>query len=365
MFQKNKVLLYFLFIGFSAISQRNSLVIFSASGNPFYLMVNHDSINKKADADIKVFDIKTGWNLIEIKMPKGNKDLIFKDSILLSDKSKFLNKEFTYALIENENKLDLQFKSVSDTSGPEIPLVPKAPKEVIPLIDNSIYGILYQAKNNKPVFYNNYDNETSTCKNNLSDKEIKYALNLFIKANDDEAKYRYLLQIIEFNCYTVSQIKQLIEQISIDIDKFIASKKAYIHVTDKENIALLLPVFKFPVVKESFISFLKEQENIIKQKNLQCKVPVNDTKFENVFNKIKDEAYENEKLKISKKLLIDVCLSSLQIKKISELFTHDREKLEFMKYALNILTDKENANTLAEEFQFNGTKDEFLNYISK
>lgn len=365
MFQKIKVLLYFLFIGFIAIAQRNSLVIFSASGNPFYLLVNHDSINKIAGADVKIFDVRTGWSLIEIKMPVGNKDLIFKDSILLSDKSKFLNKEFTYALIESENKLELQFKSVSDTSGPEIPPVPKAPKEVIPLIDNSIYGNLYQAKNNKPLFYNNYDNETSTCKNNLSDKEIKYALNLFIKANDDEAKYRYLNQIIELNCFSVSQIKQLIEQITIDMDRLNASKKAYIHITDKENIALLLPLFTYPVMKESFMSFLKEQENIIKQKNLQCKEPVNDSKFESVFNKIKDTTYENEKLKISKKLLVDICLSSLQIKKISELFTHDREKLEFMKSAVNILTDKENANTLAEEFQFKGTKDEFLKYISQ
>lgn len=365
MFQKIKVLLYFLFIGFSAIAQRNSLVIFSASGNPFYLLVNHDSINTITGADIKAFNIRTGWNLIEIKMPKENKDLIFKDSILLSDKSKFLNKEFTFALIENENKLELQFKSVSDTSGPEIPPVPKAPQEVIPLIDNSIYGILYQAKNNKPLFYNNYDIETSTCKNNLSDKEIKYALNLFKKANDDEAKYRYLNQIIEFNCFSVNQIKQLIEQITIDMDRLNASKKAYIHITDKENIALLIPVFTYPALKGSFISFIKEQESIIKQKNLQCKEPVNNSKFESVFNKIKDEPYENEKLKISKKLLIDICLSSSQIKKISELFIHDREKLEFIKCALNVLTDKENANTLVEEFQFKGTKEEFLNYISK
>lgn len=365
MFQKIKVLLYFLFIGFSALSQRNSLVIFSASGNPFYLSVNHDSINKIPDADIKVFDIGTGWNLIEIKMPNKLKELTFKDSILLNANSKFSNKEFTYVLIENEDKLELLFKSVSDTSGPEIPPVPKAPKEVVPLEDNSIYGILYQAKKNKPVFYNNYDKETSTCKNNLTDKEIKYALNLFKKANDDEAKFRYLNQIIEFNCYTVKQIKELIEQITIDMDRLNASKKAYAHITDQENVALLLQIFKYPVMKESFNTFLKDQENITKQKSLQCKEPINESKFNELFNKIKSTTYENEKLTISKKLLVDVCLLSSQVKKISELFTHDREKLELMKCAFNVLTDKENARTLAEEFQFNGTKDEFLKYISQ
>jgi hypothetical protein len=62
---------------------------------------------------------------------------------------------------------------------------------------------------------------------------------------------------------------------------------------------------------------------------------------------------------------VDVCLSSVQIKKISELYTHDREKLEYMKCALNILTDKENNKNLVDEFQFQGTKDEFLKHISK
>lgn len=365
MFQINKALLYFLFIGFSALSQRNSLVIFSASGNPFYLSINHDSINKVADANVKVFDIETGWNMIEIKMPNKLKELTFKDSILLNANSKFLNKEFTYVLIENENKLELVFKSVSDTSGPELPPVPKAPKEIVPLEDNSIYGILYQAKKNKPVFYNNYDKETSTCKNNLTDKEINYANTLFKKANDDEAKYRYLNQIIEFNCFTVKQIKELIEQIAIDMDRLNASKKAYTHIIDKENIVLILPLFKYPVMKESFTTFLKDQENILKQKSLQCKEPINNNQFEVVFNKIKGTTYENEKLNVSKRLLVDVCLSSTQVKKISELFTHDREKLELMKYAFNVLTDKENANTLTEEFQFKGTKDEFLKYISQ
>jgi hypothetical protein len=365
MFQKIRVLVYFIFIGFTAISQRNSLVIFSASGNPFYLSVNHDSINKIPDADIKVFDVRTGWNLIEIKMPTKIKELTFKDSILLNANSKFLNKEFTYVLIENENKLELLFKSVSDTSGPEIPLVPKAPKEVVPVVDNTIYGILYQTIKNKPIFYNNYDKESSTCKNNLTDKEIIYANNLFKITNDDKAKFRYLNQIIEFNCFTVKQIKELIEQLPVDLDRLIASKKAYTHVSDKENITLLVPLFKYPAVKESFTSFLQEQENIIKQKNLQCKEPINDTRFQDIFNKIKSTTYENEKLSSSKKLLIDVCLSSSQVKKISELFIHDREKLEFMECAVNVLTDKKNASILADEFQFKGAKDEFLKYIAK
>ncbi|MBC7694758.1 MAG: DUF4476 domain-containing protein [Burkholderiales bacterium] len=361
---KIKALLYLLFCWLSVQSQTNSLVVFTGAGQPFYLFVNNNPVNNTLQSNVKVFDLATGWNLIEIKMPGDIKELLYHDSILLSCNSKFLNKEFTYVLTEKEGKLNLKFKSVSEHSGPEVPPVPEAPKEVIPLVDNSIYGHLYQAVKNKPVFFNNYVKEADSCKTVLTDKEIKYALNLFNKANDDEAKHRYLIQIIDNNCYTSLQIKELIEQVKIDMDRLNASRRAYRHVTDKENISILMTMFRYPVMKENFTTFLKEEENIIKQKSLQCKEPATDVKFNTLFNSIKTTAYENEKLKLSKKLLADVCLSSIQIKKISELITHDREKIEFMKYAYNILTDKENAASLADEFQFKDAKDDFLNYIS-
>lgn len=365
MVQKIKVLLYFLFYGLVAQSQSNSLVVFSGSGNPFYLSVNKERINKTAQSNIKVFDLATGWNLIEIKIPGIIKELSYKDSILLSSNSKFLNKEFTYVLNENKGKLELQFKSVSEQSGPINPTIPEAPKETAPLVDNSIYGNLYQAVNNKPVFYFNYDTVSSTCKYTLNDTEIKYALNLFKKANDPEAAFRYLTTIIDNNCYSVLQLKELLESTPIDMDKLNIAKRAYSHITDPQNVLAIISTFKYPTMKETYISFLKEQENIMKQKNMNCKEPINESKFEGIYSKIKNTAYENEKVIISKKLLIDVCLSSIQIKKVSELFTHDREKLEFMKCANNVLTDKENAKLLAEEFQFPETKTDFFKYISK
>lgn len=365
MLQKIKVLMYCLGIGFSVAAQNNSLVIFSASGNPFYLSVNGERINKTAQSNIKVFNLETGWNKIELKIPNIIKELRLKDSILLSDKSKFLNKEFTYVLNEKAEKLSLQFKSISESSGPSSPPIPEAPMEVIPLVDNSIYGNLYQAVKNKPVFYTNYDKETATCKVVLTDKEIKYAITLMAKANDKEAAYRYLTQIIDLNCYSTIQLKELLETAPIDMDRLNSAKKAYTHITDQQNANTLLTVFKYPAMKESFANYLKDQENVIKQKNLQCKEPADEAKFTSVYTKIKNTAYENEKLNVSKKLLVDICLSSIQIKKISELYTHDREKLEYMKSAINILTDKENAKTLADEFQYEGTKTEFLNYISQ
>lgn len=362
---KIQTLFYLLFCGLLAKSQTNSLVIFSEQSQAFYLSINHELINKTAQSNVKAFNLSTGWNYIEIKVPGNTKELSLIDSILLSANSKFLDKEFTYVLSEKEEKLQLKFKSVSERSGPATPHVPEAPKETIPLIDNSIYGNLYQAVKNKPVFFDNYDEETSSCKIALTDKEIKYALNLMHKVNDKETAYRHLNQIIDNNCYTVLQLKELLDVVYIDMDKLNSAKKAYHHISDKENIQALMTLFRYPAMKESFASFLKDQENIIKQKRMQCKEPASSGKLDDIYSQIKNTAYENKKINMAKKLLVNVCLSSGQVKKLSDLITHDREKMELLKSAYYVLTDKENAVTLADEFQFKESKEEFLKFISE
>lgn len=365
MFQKIKVLIFILFYGLSIRSQNTSLVVFSASGNPFYLSVNHEPINKNAESNVKVFDLTKGWNFIEIRIPGIIKELRLKDSILLSDKSKFLNKEFTYVLLEKGDQLELQFKCVSERSGPPVPSVPLAPKELTPLFDNSVYGNLYQVIKNKPVFYENFDKKTADCKTELSEKDIEYAVKLINNSRSENDKPRTLEKIINANCFKTYQVKQLLELLIIDVDRLSYAKLAYPHLSDKENAGSLLSIFKYQTMKESYSNFIRDQENIILQKKLNCTEPVSNSKLEELISKIKNSGYEFEQLITAKKLMVNICLSSSQVKTMIGLFTHDRERLEFAENAYNILTDKENSRELINEFQFTETKTEFLKYISK
>lgn len=365
MFQKIKVLLLLLFYGLRVQSQNNSLVIFSASGQPFYLSVNHESINKNAESNVKVFDLAAGWSLIEIKIPGIIKELRFRDSILLSDKSKFLNKEFTYALIEKNEKLELQFKCVSERSGPSVPPVPMAPKETSALLDSSIYGNVYKAEKGKPVFFMNYDKENETCKVELTDKDIDYTVKLLNKSRSENDKLKNLGKLIEANCFKTYQLKPLLELLPIDLDRLTYAKQAYPHLLDKENAGSLSTVFKYQSVKESFTNYVEEQKSLARQKTLNCTEPISSARFQEVFSKIKSSGYEYEQLVAAKKALRNICISSEQARKLLSLFTHDRERLELMQSAYIVMTDKENAKALADEFQFTETKTEFLNFISK
>jgi hypothetical protein len=98
---------------------------------------------------------------------------------------------------------------------------------------------------------------------------------------------------------------------------------------------------------------------------MTCTTPVSSEKFKEVFSKIKNSGYEYEQLAAVKKILVSTCISSEQAKTILSIFTHDRERLEFLQSAYIVMTDKENAKVLADELQFSETKKDFLNYISK
>lgn len=347
----------------SLLSQNNSLVIFSASGDPFLLTVDQQPVNTIPQSNIKAFDLSPGRHTIGISMPSS--PLLLRDSVLFINAPKYEHKEFTYVLLSSGRSLSLQFKSVSERSGPALPAVPEAPKETAPVVDNSIYGNLYQARNNKPVFFQNYTPETASCQTALSDKDISYALQLLKSVNDEERQMSYVKSIVQNNCYTCAQLRELLLTFPSEMDRLEIAKPAYLHLSDRKNVVQLYPAFKYQSIKDNYSTFVQDQENLVKQKNLQCSQAIDKARFEQLYAKVKGGTYENDKLALAKKSLNDVCLSTAQVQQLVALFTHDREKLECMKCAYPVVVDKENAAQLAEYFQFTETKQDFLKFIAR
>ena len=58
-------------------------------------------------------------------------------------------------------------------------------------------------------------------------------------------------------------------------------------------------------------------------------------------------------------------MNTQQVQQLMEIFTHDREKMEFVKNAYAITVDKDNYKILVENFQFSENKKEFLQFLSK
>lgn len=360
MFIRFFIILYIVFFSFNIKSQNNSVIVFSNVGLIFQMSVNEKLINAIPQSNVKAFNLGNGWQKIKILMLLNKQEVILRDSFFINEK--YINKEFTYVLIETKNKL--KFNSIEEPSGPKELVIPEAPKKELPLVDNDMYGNLYHVTNNKPVFHNNYNKKNNSCNINLTDVEINYALNLFNKCNDDEIKLVYLTSILQNNCFTVSQLNQLITPIKLEIDRLNVSKIGYKHVLDKQNINLILPTFKFQTMKDSFLKFLKDEESIDKQKKLNCSIPISDEKLNEILSIVKSNVYENDKTISVKKQLINNCVNTTQAQKIMLLFTHDREKIEVLKSIYNVLTDKENLKELLNELQLQDSRDEFIKYVN-
>jgi hypothetical protein len=346
-------------------AQDNTLVVFSADGSPITLYVNDIKINSSPQSNIKAFDISFGWQYLKIELTKDGKIVQFQDSVKIKQGEKFNNREYTFSLVNTDKGLKLKFISITEISGPKMIEIPEAPKEKDPNIDNSKYGIVYRAKNNKPDFFENYNADTQNCDTSLTDYDVEYAVRLFKKVNDKEALTRYITKVIANNCYTTKQAFTILDNLTLEMDRLNISKMAYYHLSDKENAKILENLFKYLSIKESYQNFLKEISDVEKQKALNCKTAIPDAKFQTIYLKVKSTPYDYEKIKEVKKQLVGNCLNTKQLVKLSDFFHHDREKLELFKHAYFVTVDKENFLSLENELQFQESKTDFSNFYSK
>lgn len=365
---------FFIFIlNVSAVScafgQSNTLVVFSATGKRFLLSLNGETINSTPQTNVKAFSLEPGRQRLRVDFREDKDQTVLVDSFVIGRHEKYADKEFTYALtdeLKNGRVVHaLHFVTVGDTSGPEKPHVPQAPKEIAPLVDNSVYGILYQAKNNKPVFFDHYSDDNRTCDTVLSDKDLVYLDHLLSKTNDIEAKYNDVMQTIRNNCYNTQQMKRMVALLPLELDKLKACKEGYWHLTDRQNASDLSTSLLYKTLQEDYQNYLDELASIDRQQQMTCTDPMAPAEFEKLTVIIKAAPYENDRLRIAKKQVTKNCLSTGQLRDVASLFTHDRDKLELIKATYRVVTDKSNFYKLSDVFLFSETKDEFNKYFSK
>jgi hypothetical protein len=365
MFRIHFISLFLLFLVNTFHSQvaNNSLVILSENGKRFILYVNGEKINNEPQADVKAFHVSEGWCKLKVEFEKTA--ITFSDSIHIKNIEKNNNKEITYSIKEYAGKPDkFRFVSIGEPSGPETPRVPEAPVDKGPVIDNTIYGNLYKANANKPVFYRNYIDSSKTCSVDLTDTDIKHAINLVTKSNDIQNKFNYVEETVTRNCYTTSQLMQLLNLLDVEMDKLKLVKRGYTHLKDKANAPKIEEVFKFKSMKENFELFLKETANAEHQNSLHCTVAITNEALQEIISAIKKTQYENDRIKVAKDKVVNNCLNTMQVQQLLEIFTHDREKMDLAKNAYAVTIDKDNYKILVDNFQFSENKKEFLQFIS-
>lgn len=351
-------------------SQTNNLVVFCPEGKRFLLHLNNEPVNATPQANVKATGLAAGKQVLRIDFRDGTFQQVYRDSITIDPGEKLLNKEVTYAIEEELQKngtphFRLRFITINTFSGPEAPHVPEAPKEKVPLIDNSIYGILYRAKTNTPVFYHNYNDSTNSCAKVLGEKEMSYLDQLINRSNDFERKYSYVMETVRNNCYSTVQLKQMLAYLPIELDKLKACKEGYWHLTDKQNAPQLQEALIYKTIQDDFKNYLKDLNAIRQEHQRNCTDTLSPQQFEAMFKAMKNAGYDTDKLNEGRKQLGNKCLRTAQVAQVLTLFTHDRDKLQYARLVYAHVSDKENFQSLADDFQFEETRSEFRKYYSR
>ena len=90
-------------------------------------------------------------------------------------------------------------------------------------------------------------------------------------------------------------------------------------------------------------------------------MPTND--FNKALSVIQKETFEDSKLKVAKQMTSNNRLCVSQIMQICNLFSFEKNKLEYAKYAYNYCVDQNNYYQVNEVFSYSSSKDELRKYI--
>lgn len=94
-----------------------------------------------------------------------------------------------------------------------------------------------------------------------------------------------------------------------------------------------------------------------------CINAVSDSEAQEMKQKIKNEAFKDDKLNRAMALGKDRCFKSHQVVVLMEGFTFDDNKLEIAKFLYTRTEDRQNYDIVVDALTFKSNKDELRNYI--
>ena len=98
-------------------------------------------------------------------------------------------------------------------------------------------------------------------------------------------------------------------------------------------------------------------------KKLNCTTPLRPDGFILVNKKISEEALENQKLAVAKKLIQENCLSAIQLMELIQLFDFEVSKLEMAIFAYPHCFDPMNYNFVEDVFEYESSVTKLHNEI--
>ncbi|MGY8953789.1 MAG: DUF4476 domain-containing protein [Flavobacteriales bacterium] len=210
----------------------------------------------------------------------------------------------------------------------------------------------------KVIFENKELNNPQIKLNFEPGKDYKYEIKLY---SNLDRKW-YAINLIEVSDWSEKQIKK---KVGIDTLSFAELKTAEV----KADSILKVGLPKLAIAKPKDTVLIKSDtvKKKLDLKKLNCTTPLRPDGFILVNKKISEEALENQKLVVAKKLIQENCLSAIQLMELIQLFDFEVSKLEMAIFAYPYCFDPMNYNFVEDVFEYESSVTKLHNeiYVSK
>ena len=206
----------------------------------------------------------------------------------------------------------------------------------------------------KVIFENKELNNPQIKLNFEPGKDYKYEIKLY---SNLDRKW-YAVNLIEVSDWSEKQIKK---KVGMDTLSFAELKTAEV----KADSILKVGLPKLAIAKPKDTVLIKSDtvKKKLDLKKLNCTTPLRPDGFILVNKKISEEALENQKLAVAKKLIQENCLSAIQLMELIQLFDFEVSKLEMAIFAYPYCFDPMNYNFVEDVFEYESSVTKLHNEI--
>jgi len=345
------------------ITAQNDLGLLSIDGTVFKVYINDSAVNKTAEASVLMKGIRK--DTLKIKVELDNKLTSVQTLYFLEQGKPAKNTEFDYIVEVKNNQLKLVYSGTKKIVKLPDPLVP-----VKPVVDtsakyrNNVLGHYLELKNGNAIYFNNIPN-AGACKNPMPQSYINYLKILMSKTQVEDDKFVIAENTTRNNCVSVSQLINILSYIEYEIEKLKLIKLSYFHITDLNNRKNLDSTFKLESSKRELLSFFSKAEEYKEKTGVACTVAAKENEISDLYAKLSIYNNDTEKFTVLKKTYADFCYSVNQVKLLTGLFIHDREKIDAAKLLYFYCTEKDNFLNIADVFSYNSSIADLKEFVAK
>ncbi len=196
----------------------------------------------------------------------------------------------------------------------------------------------------------------------LTDEKFRIIYNEVLSEPGSSDKNYYLQNFFskDFNYYTSSQAKQFIQLITTETERFELAKIAYRGITDRENYGEVYQLLSNSSNRTALLAYIRSYDN----ENARQAMSVTDfnTLYQSVYNQTNNSsryyAINNALIKTGNYFTVS------QTKQLIQLVNEENSRLQLLKNAYKVLTDRANYSQLNDLLSSSASRNEFNSYVA-